>query len=147
MKYHHLILLAALAAPAAATDGGFRPGQWSVVVTVNSASIPGLPSAAAQAMQGQPRRFSECISAEQAISGPQELLREAPGCSFTSYSMADGRISADMRCSQGGGTMASHISGTYAATSMRATSEATASGRIAMRLTSTIVGRWIGACF
>lgn len=147
MKLSHIIWMAMLAAPATAAGGGdMQPGQWTFAIKMQSANIPGAPPAVSQAMRSPPRNISECIASNPSLQ-MQQILQEAPGCSFTSFSMTGGQLKADMRCSQRGGMMTARISGSYTATTLSATSQATVTAPIQMSASSTITGRRVGECF
>ena len=146
MKILDVILLPALLALAtAAGDGEMMAGQWTVTIKMQSAVIPGAPPAVNRAMLSPTRNFSECVTSNPA-SDVQRILREAPGCSFTSFSMTGGILNAEMRCSQRGGAMTARISGTYSAASFAATSQASVTSPVMMSASSTIRARRIGEC-
>ena len=156
MKHIHHAWLAALTLPAIATAAiagtvptqtqTIQPGEWQITVTVTAIDMPGAPAGVAQSLRGQPRTITNCITAEQAARGPQEMIKAAPNCTISNYSMAGGKFSAEMRCNQAGGTMTARTAGTFTPTSFTTTSNATMSGRMAMRMTSTSTGRRVGAC-
>jgi len=146
MTYLHPVWLAALALPAVAHAQTIQPGQWEITVNTTSADMPGAPPGVARSMRGAPRKISNCVTAEQASRGPKDMLKAAPNCTFTSYSMAGGKMTADMRCTNAGGTMTARTTGSFTPTSFSTTSNMTMTGRMTMKMTSATTGRRIGAC-
>lgn len=138
--------LACLMIAPAAAQAQVEPGQWETTVTVDSVDMPGAPPQMARMMGGKTTRSSYCLTPEQASKGPQELLKQNQSCRFTHYSMTGGRISTEMSCSQNGGTLIARSEGSYTPTSMKVSSVAQMSGKMEMRMSSSMTGRRIGAC-
>jgi hypothetical protein len=144
---HRIILFAALAAtPALAAAQGVQPGQWEILTTVQSIDMPGAPPQVAAMMKGKPIRISQCITAADAAKGPQEMMKSNKQCRFTRYSMVGGKLSSEMVCNQGGGTMTATSSGTFTPTSFTTSGRSVMTGAQKMTLTATTVGKRIGAC-
>lgn len=144
-RHPMLPLLLLLALPAAG-HAQVQPGQWDIAVTVNSIDMPGAPPGIAKMMAGKTTRVSQCITPEQAAKGPQEMLRQNRGCRFTRYGMAGGRLNSEMVCDMQGGKMTATTSGSFTPVGFSATGRSVMTGVHAMTMTSTSVGRRVGAC-
>lgn len=140
------LVVAAVPALALAQSSGVTPGLWEIAVTINSAEMPGAPPFVARMMTGKTTRVKQCITPADAARGPQEMLKSAKGCTFTRYSMQNGRMNSEMTCSQGGQTTTSVSSGTFTPTGFTSSGRSVTTGSMAMTMTSTAVGRLLGPC-
>jgi hypothetical protein len=134
------------ASPALAAAQAVQPGQWDILTTVQSVDMPGAPPQMAAMMKGRPIRVSQCITAADAAKGPQQLMKSNKQCRFTRYSMTGGRLSSEMVCDQGGGTMTATSTGSFTPTSFTTTGRTVMTGAQKMTMTATTVGKRIGAC-
>ena len=123
-----------------------QPGMWEMAATVNTVDMPSAPPMVARMMQGRTTRIRHCITLEETSRGPQEMLKTSKACTFTRYSLAGGRLSSEMVCRQGGGTMTATTSGTYTPTSFSATGRSVNTGPATMTMTTTSTGHRIGDC-
>ncbi len=140
------IAAAVLAGAAVAQVSAIQPGQWETSVTITSVDMPGAPPEMAKMMIGRTTTVKQCLTPEQAARGPQDMLKGNKSCEFTHYSIAGGRLSSEMVCRQGGGTMTATSSGSFTPTSYTATGKVVVSGGAAMTMTSTTSGRRTGEC-
>lgn len=142
-----LIAIAALPLTlAAAQDMAVQPGKWQNTITIVDIQMPGGPPGIAAAMKGKPTVVTSCITPEQAKAGPRAAMRPESGCRFTKYQAAGGRIATEMMCTRPGGSMKVVSSGTYSPTGYTMTGRATATGAMAMTMTSRTVGKRLGGC-
>lgn len=139
---------AAVAVPALALaqSTSVQPGLWEMAATVNTVDMPSAPPMVARMMQGRTTTIRHCITPEEASRGPQEMLKTNKACTFTRYSLAGGRLSSEMVCRQGGGTMTATASGTYTPTSFSATGRSVVTGPATMTMTTTSTGHRVGDC-
>ena len=140
-------------APAAASGGptGIQPGQYRTVVTIVSASIPGVPAAQLQAMQGHPMTDESCVTS----SDINELARkslvdadEGESCSDNHLTATNGRLEGGATCTNADGdTHTMQVTGSY--TSTHIDMDATMSGQTAagqMTQHVSMVSDRTGAC-
>ena len=138
------IALMLLAGPAAAQT--IQPGQWQTTSTVQQMEMPGMPAGLAGLVKRKPTTISNCVTPEQAKAGPQEMLKSAPECRFTRFSMAGGKYASEMVCARGGMTTTATSTGTYSATSLDAVSRIVGTGDHQMKMTVAVSGRRVGEC-
>lgn len=131
---------------AAAQDMAVQPGKWQNTVTIIDVRMANAPPGLAAAMKGKPTVIATCVTPEQAKAGPRAAMRPDSGCKFTRYQASGGRIATEMTCSRPGGAMTVVSSGTYTPTSYTMTGRATATGAMAMTITSRTVGKRLGGC-
>jgi Protein of unknown function (DUF3617) len=141
-------LLIAIAVPSLihAQTPVVQPGQWEMAVTVNTVDMPGAPPMVANMMRGRTTTIKHCITPDEALRGPQEAMKSNKSCAFTRYTAAGGKLSSEMVCKQGGGTMTVVTSGTFTPTSFAATGQSVMTGRANMTMTTTSTGRRVGEC-
>ncbi len=143
----HPFLFALLAAvPALAAAQSVTPGKWEITTTVQSMEMPGAPPGIAAMMKGRPIRVTHCLTAEEAAKGPQEMMKSRKECQFTRYSMSGGKLSSEMVCRQGGGTMTATSTGSFSPTDFTTSGRSVMTGSQPMTLTATTVGHRIGDC-
>ena len=139
------VLAGSGSAVAAGAAGAFQPGQWEITTRMLAMEMPGMPAGLVKSMIGKPMTIRHCLSAADAASDPQALLRKSgANCSYGNFRMSGGTVDATMSCKQGGNVMTGRTSGRYTPTSYDMTSQmSTSSG---MKSTSTATGKWIGPC-
>ena len=143
----HPLLFALLAAvPALAAAQSVTPGKWEITNTVESMDMPGAPPGIAAMMKGHPIKVSHCVTPEEAARGPQDMMKSRKECQFTRYSMAGGKLSSEMVCKQGGGTMTAVSTGSVTATSFTTSARTVMTGSQPMTMSGTWVGRRVGDC-
>jgi hypothetical protein len=140
---------ALLAVPtlALAQSSGVTPGQWETAVTINSVSAPGAPAFIAKMMTGKTTRVKHCITPADAARGPQDMLKQSKSCTFTRYSMVNGKLSSEISCVNGGQTTVSTSTGSFTPTSFTSQGRSvTTGGSMPMTVTTTANGRLVGPC-
>ena len=140
------LTMAGMPALALAQSSGVTPGLWEIAVTINTVDMPGGPAFVAKMMQGKTTRVKQCITPADAAKGPQEMLKSAKGCTFTKYSMQNGRMNSELTCAQGGQTTTSVSSGTFTPASFTSSARSVTTGQMPMTMTSTANGKLIGPC-
>lgn len=139
--------LLAVPALALAQSSGVTPGQWETAVTINTVDAPGAPAFIAKMMAGKTTRVKHCITAADAARGPQDMLKQSKTCTFTRYSMANGKLSSEISCVNGGQTTVSTSTGSFTPTSFTAQGRSvTTGGSMPMTVTTTATGRLVGPC-
>ena len=136
----------AIASAADAQRTGLMPGQWEIVTTIESMEMPGAPPGMANMMKGHPTTIRHCLTPEEAARGPQDIMKAGKACSFTHYSMVGGRLSSQMVCKMGGGTMTATSTGSFTPTGFTTRGRSVMTGGHAMTMTASGVGRRIGDC-
>ena len=124
-----------------------QPGEWDIAATVNSVDMPGAPPGLTAAMIGKTKHISHCITPEEAARGPQDMMKSDKSCKFTRYSMVGGKLSSEMVCQQGGGTMTASSTGSFTSTTFTSSGRSVMkAGPSTMTLTATTVGKRVGEC-
>lgn len=128
------------------------PGRWESVMTVDRMEVKGMPPEAAQAVQGQlgGHTFFTCLTPAEAEKPQADFFRPgASGCTYDSFTMADGKVDAVMSCkADGAGAMKNTMTGTYGESeyAMRITSEGEMQPGMPMSMAMTITSRRVGDC-
>ena len=132
---------------ALAQAGGIQPGQWEMISTTKSVEMPNGPPQVARMMEGRSSTLRRCITSEEAAAnGLREMVKANKSCTLGHFAMSGGKYDADMTCSQGGGTMTAVTTGTYTPTTMSSTSHIMIKGPTPMTMTTSVVGKRVGAC-
>jgi len=111
-------LIAIFGATAAWAGPTVRPGGWTHQLTIQSATIPGIPGFLIP--KNRPRTHKSCLAAADAARNPGVLLvGEKMSCTPRRFTMAEGRISSIASCvdERLGTPMTVQSTGTYTATS------------------------------
>lgn len=145
-----------------AGEGGdsvrLEPGEWMATQEIVDVKIDGMPedapNEALTQMIGRRTNINRCLTPEQAAKPAADFLaaQKQAKCRSASFSMRDGRASADMTCAapdQPGATMHMVMQGTYTADrydmDMNVESRAGAEGPVTrMKMKST--GQRLGDC-
>jgi hypothetical protein len=148
--------VAASGAGAGAGAARFEPGEWETTITVEGASIPGMPAGMVKEMERlnlAKTTVRNCMSPEQAAK-PDEAVFAGKGgnCRFDRYVLRSGKLDATMRCNGGetpGGEAVITMKGRFDRTSFNLTNSMTAApvpGHPEVAMTSRVIGKRIGAC-
>lgn len=102
---------------AARMDKDFlRPGKWLTKASIDDLTAPGMPAEIAAQMkrrgQDMPGTTSCMTEADVRKPGP-DFFTGNKACRYDHFTMGDGKIDARMRCTAGGGTQVSTMTGTY----------------------------------
>ena len=132
-----------------------EPGQWETKVTVSDITMPDMPAGVGDqvksAMKGAANTtVTSCITPEEAAHPQGKVFGGGEGqCRYKHFTMAGGRIDAEMECAGGdrGGVMLK-TTGTIAPTSFTVDNamEMTGEGTPKMSMKAKVAGRRIGAC-
>jgi len=141
-----LTIVAAIALPSVASAQMLQPGMWETTSTVTSVKGGNFPPNVAAMMKGRPTVIRHCVTPAEAAAGPREMMKSAPDCRFSRFSMVGGRYSSQMSCTRQGMAMTVAASGSYTPVSMASTATMVMTGRMAMTMTSRTTGRRVGAC-
>jgi Protein of unknown function (DUF3617) len=140
-------LFAMFAALPGVASESIRPGQWQVVTTPQSISMPNMPAGLASAMKGRPVTVSFCLSAKDAAANPRTLFEASKGsCTYSKFELSGGRMESAATCKQPGGTMNINSKGRYTDTSYDIDSQLSGTGQMKISMTSKVTGKWIGTC-
>lgn len=136
-------------------ESGLRPqpGRWESQIKIERMEMPGMPAGMADQMQksmGAAQSFATCLKPEDAEKPDASFFqKDASGCTYEKFSMADGRIDARMICasSEGGRTVMT-MAGTYGKTgyAIRTTNETSSEGGPPIRMIVAIESRRTGEC-
>lgn len=125
----------------------FRAGQWES--RSDLLDLGGVTEADADAVKRRigGQTFSTCLTSQE-VTEPQAdfFTGAASDCTYTRFSMDDGRIEAAMRCVTGAIVQETNLKGSY--TPERYDIELTSVGEApaAMRMTMAIAARRVGDC-
>ena len=123
-----------------------QPGQWQITVNVTSFDMPNAPPQMAEAFK-KPQVHSQCITAEQAKTGPLEMMKNKPGCKATRENVSGGKLDAVIVCDQpGGGTMTATITGNFSPTKFDMNAAIEMTGQQAMKMTTVTAAERVGEC-
>lgn len=112
--------------PAAGDDGQrMQAGEWEMTTHILSLESAEVPPAQVEAMRRQPQTRRSCVTAEQAARSPTEIFTGAfpPTCDKSRLTVAGGRISGGVTCSEERGTVRATMEGSYSATRIDLTQE------------------------
>jgi hypothetical protein len=140
---NRLILFAALIAIPVSAEP-IATGQWETSTRIVAMTMPGVPPEMLKAMKGRTFSASNCVRPDDVKAPEKTLMKQSDGkCRYTSFKMANGRISATSVCT-GDPAMSGTIDGTYTASSysMRATMQASNGLKSEMQTD----GRRVGSC-
>jgi hypothetical protein len=125
-----------------------NPGLWETNVEM---VVSGVPANLAGIMKGTKITTRSCIGEDQANRPSGEIFsgKERNGCTYSDYSVTDGRIHGKMSCtgSNGHGAMAMVMDGKYGGDSFDVTMKVdTNAGGQSMAFGSHTIGRRVGDC-
>jgi hypothetical protein len=107
----------AVAAKVAASGMTPKPGRWQASLKLESMDMPGMPAGAHEAMSkslGTTQTYFTCLTPEQASKPDASFFQKsAAGCTYDHFTMAGGKIDAQMNCQPGRGPTRMAMTGTY----------------------------------
>jgi hypothetical protein len=137
-----ILLAAAPALLAAASDAPIQPGNWQETATVLDVQASGIFGGMLRAMKGKSKDSQVCITPAQAADGLRSTMDTSKNkCRFTHYSMTGGRIDAALTCQ---GNLTIRMAGSYTPTSFEIISDAAKGAGMTMR--TKTVGKRVGGC-
>ena len=128
------------------------PGRWQSTMTLESMELPNMPPEARKAMdaqKGTSSTFSTCLTPEEAAAPKAGFFQKgAEGCTYDHFTMAGGKVDAEMSCKVGSGPGKMKMQGTYAPDrySMAIRSEGEIQPGQPMNVAMTIVSQRTGDC-
>lgn len=128
-----------------------RPGRWESQFKIESMDMPGMPPQAREMMQRQmasAKSHFTCLTPEQADRPNAEFFQKgATGCTYDHFTMADGKLDAEMTCKRGPGTAKMTMLGSYSADSydVKVTSASAMQGET-MKMVMSIASNRVGEC-
>lgn len=136
----------------AAADIKPRPGRWESQVKFENLEMEGMPAGMKEAMAkqlGEATSYSSCLTPEQ-VDQPDGgfFAGGADDCTYKKFSMAGGRVDAEMTCRQQGMTQAMTMAGTYSETSydIRMESQSQVQAGQPIKMTVAVTSRRTGEC-
>lgn len=139
-----------------ATGMALRAGQWRLTGKMEKMEMPGLPASAQAEMQkmiGEKNNFTTeyCLTPADAKKPHGDFFggKKSENCRYERFDMADGKISAVMKCEgKPSGNMTMTIDGTYAADSYstNASMEMADAGHGGMSMKMRTEAHRIGEC-
>jgi len=140
-------------ADAGGPDQFVRPGKWQTRITLEEMSIPGMPPQMAEQMKAQMNAVEtteSCLTPEDVKKPGEDFFAGAQkNCTYDRFTMAGGKIDAEMTCKDGGATMNMTIAGTYSADSYAARSTmkmSNAGANGGMTVKSSVEAKRVGNC-
>lgn len=136
----------------AAADIRLDPGQWQSSMRLDHMEVANLPAAAKDAMakqQGTTHSFASCLTPEQAAKPDASFFQKAAtGCTYDHFTMAGGRIDAEMSCKKGAGPSHMTMQGEYGSDhyAMAIQSQSEMQPGMPMKMAMTITARRVGDC-
>jgi len=133
-------------------DIRLEPGQWESTMTLESMEVSGMPPEARKMMdaqKGTAHTFSHCLTPEDAAAPKAGFFQQdASGCTYDHFTMAGGKIDAEMTCPDVSGMGKMKMQGTYspAAYTMAIQSEGQMQPGQPMKVSMKIASRRTGEC-
>jgi hypothetical protein len=104
-------------AAATGNESFVRPGRWESKVTVEEMTIPGMSGNMASQMNssmGQVQTQASCLTPEEAKRPKEDFFTgDNKNCRYDRFNMADGKIDAVMKCTEGGTSHTMTLNGAY----------------------------------
>ena len=130
-----------------------RAGRWRNEMKLEKLEIPGMPAQLKEAMNKQlsagQTHFS-CLTPEQAERPNAAFFqKEASGCTYKHFTMAGGKVDAEMVCDRGQGQQQTMtMSGTYSDErfDMHMSSQGTMARGMTMNMTMSVKAERVGEC-
>jgi hypothetical protein len=130
---------------------GITPGMWETTSTGIELEMPNLPAeVAAEALRqtrAAPTVTKHCVTPEEAKApGSALIVGSHSDCKYRAFSMQGGTLSSVVECPHPGGESVIAFKGSYTATTIDGTAEATITGAGAMRTKSEVRMRRLSDC-
>jgi hypothetical protein len=128
-----------------------RPGKWQSTMTIEQMDMPGMPPEAKDEMKkmfAQSRTSENCVTPEEARQPQPKMFAGSDQCRYDHFTMGDGKIDAEMHCTQAGATQTMTMAGTYSpeAYAMHMTSQTKGGPGQAMSMKMKVEAKRIGDC-
>lgn len=137
-----------------ASKGGnlVRPGKWVSIVSIDQMSMPGMPPEATAQMKkmiASTHTTETCLTEEEAKEPKATFFAANDECRYDHFTMGDGKVDAEMHCSQGGTTQAMTMNGTFSPENyevhMKSRTEGGPPGH-SMNMEMTVKAKRVGEC-
>ena len=131
-------------------EGFIRPGSWQSTVKIDQMDMPGMPPQVAEQMKkmvAETHTTNSCLTPEEAKKPKENFFSGNENCRYDHFTMGGGKIDAEMRCDQGGGSQVMQMTGTYSPDSykMHMTSKGGAAGH-SITMQMSVDARRVGEC-
>jgi hypothetical protein len=135
-------------------DAFVRPGRWESQVTVQEMVVPGMGVNLADQMTGdasQTQKHSSCLTAEHTKRPQEDFFTGAnKNCRYDRFNMADGKIDAVMKCTEGPMSQTVNLQGSYTpdtyAMQMAMEAQGAEGSPAGMRMKMRVDARRVGEC-
>lgn len=97
-------------------EGTIRPGKWQSTMTIEQMDMPGMPPEAREQMKSMlanARVTETCVTPEEAKQPNPKMFAGNDQCRYDHFKMGDGKIDAEMHCSQQGVSQRMTMAGSY----------------------------------
>lgn len=144
--------VAAVASKIAASDIKPRPGRWESNLKIESLDMPGVPPQARDAMNSAmsaKKAYFTCLTPAQANRPDASFFQKAAtGCTYDHFTMAGGKLDAEVTCNRGPGPAKMTMQGSYGEDNyaVRVSSQTNMSAGAQMKMTMAISSRRVGEC-
>lgn len=144
--------MASVAGKIAASNLTPQPGRWEAAMRLEKMEVGNMPPEVKAAMaqqQGMTQTYATCLTPEQAAKPNADFFKnDAKDCTYDHFTMAGGRIDAELTCKPVAGPTKMKMTGTYGPDlyDIRITSEGEMQPGIAMSVAMTVTSRRTGAC-
>ena len=136
----------------AATNIRPQPGRWESTLKLEKMEMEEMPPQAREAMAaqlGKGQTFLTCLTPEQAERPDGGFFQGgAKDCVYKNFTMAGGRIAAEMTCGKAPQVATMTMTGDYSETSyaIRASSQSEMMPGKPMKMTMAVTSRRVGEC-
>ncbi len=141
-----------VAGKVAASGMNPQPGRWQASLKIESMDMPGMPAQAKEAMNkslSATQSYFTCLTPEDANKPNAEFFqRTAKNCKYDHFTMAGGKIDAEMTCGEGGVSTKMKMLGSYAGDmyDLKVSSQGEMQKGMPMTMTMSIASRRVGEC-
>jgi hypothetical protein len=128
------------------------PGRWESSVKLEKMDLPNMPPEAKAMMDkqmGVTQTFARCLTPEQAAKPDAGFFQKnAEGCAYDHFIMADGRVDAELTCKQATRQIKMTMAGTYSETNyeMHVNSQGEMQPGMPMSMSMSIASHRVGNC-
>ena len=129
-----------------------RPGRWEASLKLERMDMPGMPPQAREAMNksmATTKSYFSCLTPEQAGKLDAGFFNKAArGCTYDHFTMAGGKIDAQMVCPPGSGPTQMTMNGTYGADlyDIKITGTGEMAKGMPMTIAMAVTSRRVGEC-
>ena len=142
----------AVASKVAASNIKPRPGRWESSLKIESLDMPGVPPQARDAMNSAMaanKAYFTCLTPAQANRPDASFFQKAAtGCTYDHFTMAGGKLDAEVTCHRGPAPAKMTMQGSYGTDNyaVRVSSQTKMSTGAQMNMTMAITSHRVGEC-